>query len=567
MIVMTDFPILISLARNPMVFGFDVTDADGVPYGPKAAKAVAEMELGALQAGETITIDYTEPDGISHSILFGADTAPADAINAFVEDPATLADYQDIAAKMQAHFEIAPYFTIMATEPSPGTFNLTITAIETTDDWTVSWDLSGVSGTTSEIATAAEADNTPDGLELLFDVFIEETYEAGDFKRVADLSERPTSAGRVVFDISHILAAEGMRTLIDPPIPSFSADNVTKADNIRQYYIRYRLNYDDIVASPINPGDNEWYYNTTSKVILGGISQNLFADYNFFGNLSASNSLLTWYPDGKTVGTAQPEFLPFINYTSGDLIVALQVTTTDSDGATATVYKYTDYAITLARWETALIPCGFAQLGLDADAGIAKYTVRVVFKDIEVPENPVLVYSQARTYYVDYDYHLEERYLMYLNGFSVPMTLRCIGNFTNELEVDRQETVKILPPDYSATTAEEKQYAAEYDNYFTYRSGYLPKWEVDALQELPIYNVLYEVYEQGYMPLLVKNNRFPITETRQQLHSMEIVTVPALKARNFSNVSIPLAEETEGWRTSFPSFWKTVFGLTWKIAE
>jgi len=565
MLTVTEIPSAVVLAKNPVVLRFQITDSNNEPYGPKGASAQTSMATGAFADGDTIDIEFTYPDGIDQVVTFVARPAPT-AINEVQDDPATLEDFQGIAAKMQAHYQIAPYFTITATEPSVGTFKLTIQAIETTNDWVVAWDVTGLSGSPSAITAAAVADNTPNGLELLMDVYFEETYESGDYKLVAELSEKPGSDGNIAFNISEILASEIIRTLADPPIPSFSTNTVSKADNIRQYYVRWRQNYDDIVASPINPTDNVWQNLGAQKIICGGISQNLYADYDFFNNLSSSNSLLTWYPDGKTVSLDQPEYIPWINYTGSDKVVALLVTTTDVDGATATTHKYTDYLVTVGAWETALLPCGFNQLGLDDAIDIKKYSVQVVFKDIEVPENDDIIYSQTRTFYVDYDYHIEERYLMYLNGFCVPQTLRCLGNFTNELEVDRQESTKILPPDYSSTTAEEFQHSEAFDNYFTYRSGYLTKWEIDALQELAIYNMLFEVYEEGYIKLLIKNKQFPITETRQQLHSMEIVTVPALKARSYSNVGIPMTVEQEGWRTSFPSFWKTVFGLTWKIA-
>lgn len=563
MLTVTEIPSSIVLAKNPVVFRFQITDEDGAPYGPKGASAEATFESGAFADGETIDVEWTYPDGISQIVTFVARPTPS-GINEVQDDPATLADVQAIAAKMQAHYQIAPYFALSATEPSMGTFVIRIDTIETTNDWTVAFDVSGLSGTTSATSAAAEADNAPDGLELLMDVYFEETYGSGDFTLVAELSERPDSAGNLAFNISHILAAEAIRTLSDPPIPSFTEEDVTIADNLRQYYVRYRQNYDDIVASPLNFGDNIWQYLGTQKVLCGGISQNLYADYNFFATLSASNSLLTWYPDGKTVSIEQPEFLPWINYTGEQKTVLLELRRYTATSTTPLSSAFLN-AGTVEAWETALLPCGYTQANIVSDT-VVKYTVRVVDGASDYEGGAPEYLSQLRTFYVDYDYHIEERYLMYLNGFCAPMTLRCIGNFTNELEVERQETTKILPPDYTSTTAEQQQYAYDYDNYFTYRSGYLSRQEVDALQELAIYNHLWEVYEEGYIPLLIKNNNFLITETRQQLHSMEIVTVPALKARSFSNVSIPMEAEQEGWRTSFDSFWKTVFGLTWKIA-
>ena len=564
MITLLESPAEITLARNPVVYRFQTTDENGMPYGAKGVTVTLAVYTNSFLTGETLVINWTEPDGIGHQLTFVAVVSP-DGINQVPANPTTLSDYQAIAAAIQAHYQLAPYFTVTAKEPVVGVFQLIFQAIQTTDDWAISLDASGLSNFASNTGTPAEADNTPNGYELLLDVYFEGEYRTGDYQLVAQLSNRPGSDGKAVFNISSILEAETRRTQADPPIPNFSNNTLSLANNLRQYYVRFRQNYEGILESPLNPGDDIWQYLGTQKVLCGGIAQNLWADYNFFINLNANNSLLTWYPDGKTVSPNQPEYLPWYNYTSSTKNIVLEVRRFTASSTLLNLFKFDNSGVGVAPMETLLIPCGYDQLEIDNEE-VIKYTVRVVDEASDWEGGSPEYLSQARTFYVDYDYYLEKRYLQYLNGFCVPMTLRCVGNFTNELKVERQESTRILPPDYTSSTEEEFQYDQSFENYFTYRSGWLTRWEVDALQECLIYNQLFEVYEEGYIPLHLKTNEMPITETRQQLHAVEFTAVPALKQRSYSNVGIPLEIEQEGWRTSFASFWKTVFGKTWKIS-
>jgi hypothetical protein len=155
---------------------------------------------------------------------------------------------------------------------------------------------------------------------------------------------------------------------------------------------------------------------------------------------------------------------------------------------------------------------------------------------------------------------------MYLNSFCCPETLRCIGDFKTQLQVPRSESERILTPDNSSTTAERFQYDQAFDNYFTYNSGFLSAFEVDALQELLIYNQLYEVYTDGYIQLKLTENKFDITESRQFLHATSFQAIPATRQGQYSNIVIPMTDDQEGWATQYGDYWRTTFGKVWAIS-
>lgn len=330
------------------------------------------------------------------------------------------------------------------------------------------------------------------------------------------------------------------------------------APNLRNYYFRYREDYENATALV-----RAWTYQGTSMALLGGLSQPLHAQFfDYLSMLDADSSLLSWYPDGKIVSPAQPEWLPWHNYTGEDKEIVLELVSYTDSATLSTLFKH-EASLTIRAHETALIPAGYTQLAI-ANANVLKYTVRVVDASSDYEGGSAVYLSPARTYYVDHNYYDSIAYLMYLNAFSCPETVRCIGAFTEAAQVDRGIAQRTLGPLYSPTEAEELQYSEALQNRFTYRTGHLTKAEARALQELLLTRELHEVSTEGYIPLQLEEDSFAITETRQSLHSFTLRCRPRLAMKNYSG-TLPKSTEL-GWRTAEGGFWLTNFGEPWKIA-
>lgn len=563
MITLIGQPGDIALSKNQMVYRLKVTDAAGDPYGPKGVRSQITSDGEDLNPGDVITIDWTEPDGTVHTIDFTAKIGPVSATDLPASSASfpTFTDYLiDIANQIESHYLIAPHFKLYAMLDM-GTYYLWIETRQIDEDWMVHFDISQVTATgyASLDFPNIAADNTPANHKVLLDVFFESNYLSGDYRRKASLEGTIDTAGIIEFNIENIIQSELEITLADPPLPPFNETEMKKADILRRYYVRYREEFDG--------GSEDWNFGLVKLVLCGGIAQNLFADYDFFSNLTIENSFLTWYPDGKTIDTIQPEYLAWYNYTGATQNILLEINLYNEDGYDTTIHRYdSPTPINVAPHEVVLIPVGYTQIDI-SDEETLKYSVRVVDKSSDWEGGNPDYFSQPRQFYVDYQHYREIRYIQYLNGFCIPQTLRCIGDFSNELQVSREKSVRILTPGYSSYFTQLRQHQVDYDNRFTYRSGFLSDQEVDALQELKIYNQAFEVYEEGYIPLYIEDKNYDIADTENFLNAIEIQATPALKQKNYSNIMIPLSAEQNGWRTSGGSFWKTVFGLTWKISE
>ena len=113
------------------------------------------------------------------------------------------------------------------------------------------------------------------------------------------------------------------------------------------------------------------------------------------------------------------------------------------------------------------------------------------------------------------------------------------------------------------------QYAQDFENIFTYRTGYKSRIEIEALQEMLIENQAYEIFQSGYVPLFITDKKFDITECLQFLHALQFKAVRSLKRINYSNSLIPCDGALpicgpSNWQSPEDECWNTPNGLNWE---
>lgn len=518
----------ISLSRNEMILKIKATDSSSIEYGSQGVRSeLRNVGLDAIQEDETLTIDWTEPGGSAQSLTFTAKSSPTDEDHISAQAPGTIFSYSQlnaylgvVAGQIQAHHLISPYFKVYS-RLGTNQASLWIEAIEIDPSFVLAWDDTDIADTDYTVTnyTAVLETTAPDNYKIELEVFFESTYEGNDFARIAQL-ETPLVDSHGTWDLQEIINSALEDALPALPIPAFSDDQPYKADILRRYYYRYREISDD--------STEPWATSAIKLALCGGISQSLFASTDFFTELGELNSLLSWYPLSKTVGENQPEWLAWFNYTGSEKEISLQVQAFTSSSLTPTItYSFGASSLNVAANEVVLIPVGPLQLGIGST--IKKYIVRVV----DQSDTSTLL-SQKKSYYLDRSKYHDSRYIMYLNSFSVPDTLRCTAVFNNQLDIDRKERRGITPALYAESARDIKQYSKSFKNQFTYRSGYLGNSEVDALQELLIENKLYELYSDGYIPLHIVDKRYQIIDTSDFLNSIQFRAIRGLEKMNYS---------------------------------
>lgn len=569
MIQLLQQPFDVGFTRNPVMYRFRALDGSSNPF--RAIGVNSEIRCDSYDGpanDETIVLDWTEPDGTTGSVTFTAKAAPAtiDEIpsrTTVLGGSPTYLDwtsyYTAVAEVMKAHPITGPLFIFYTLNRGTGQ-SLWAEAIDLDDDWTVSFDTSDLANPIFPVFDTATvtANPIPDNYRIVWDVMLETSYRSGGFTKVGSGESFVDANSECYLDLQRILEAEAKNSQDNPPIPTYANTDILVADNLRRYYLRYREEYDGIVAP-------EWTIGDIKMAMIGGISQSLYAAGDWLATLTATTSLLTWKPNLRKVSKDQREYLAWYNYTGISQPIVLSYQGTRADGTTTVqLFLYEAPYLEALPGETLLIPVGFTQMGRTA-TDIVSYTVRVVDRTADYEGGTIIYLSPARTYNIDSQYRQAERFLMYLNGFSCPETLRCTGFSSTDLQVQRDDAERILEPGYTTTTRETFQYDQAWQNFFTYRSGYLPRLEVDSLQEMFIGNMAYEIYETAYVPIYIQTKAMPVTETRQLLHSLTFEATPALRQKNYSNVLVESAFVGDAWLKNDSGYWLTIFGQRWAL--
>jgi len=544
----------VHFAKNPAIVKMRA-DQDGFGTLFDAVGVRAEMsytDTDRFATGDTLVISFDEPDGTTTTVTFTA-AGTYDGDNDIPDDTFAGTDTEYWAAinsKVGTHPQVAPFFSVYLT--ASGGTKLNVQALSAATGWALTL-TNGPGLTVTDVAATADA--TPANYRVLLEVYVERTYREGDYTLAAQLEGlNESGTGSVYFDISSVLAAECRAARSEPLVPTYGTTDPFLGDNFRRYYYRYTEEY----GSPAVTQD--WTYASAKMAIDGGVSQATFAEGDFLAGLDATDSLLTWLPDGRKLGPTQPEYMHWYNYTGATRTVYLRVIwydiTDNTEGGDA--YYFNSPGLSVRAGETAVFPVGPDIFGLDAEATAYRYTVQVYYTAISETE-----LSQARTYYIDRDYYESERTLQYLNGFGVPDCIRCTGEWGKKLNVSRQLAEKPLLPGFNTLASDRYQYARIWDNELTYRTGFITRQEADVLQELLIAGEVYDVSADGYIPLQITSSSFTVTETRRDLHSYQFTAQPRLDMKNYSKKKLN-SIYTDAWLDEFGEPWFDAFTIPWQ---
>jgi hypothetical protein len=336
-----------------------------------------------------------------------------------------------------------------------------------------------------DMAVPYSSNTLPEGYEVTIQIYFEKTYGSTSFEVVATSKMRPDANGQVEIDLRQILDNEIQSNFPGPPIPAFDEDEPYILETLKNYYISYKEDYVDFSGS---------YTQATTKACLYG---GLYEEADFFADASASNALVGDYPSGKTVGYDQPEFVSWYNYTGLTKRVHVEVVATDEDGTSTLSIHYGSNTVDVAANQVITFPVGPSTLQLS--------TTRVAYTAQIVEQLTDSRFSELRKYNIDIDYRRNPRYLMYLNIFGAPETLRCTGATDEGIDVDRK-IAAVLQNNTSILRYAKQQYAADFEQIFVFRTGFLEIEEVDALKDLLIHNQLFEVSAEGFTALILDTN-------------------------------------------------------------
>lgn len=383
-------------------------------------------------------------------------------------------------------------------------------------------------------------------------IHFEKVFESGTFEQLAEIEDIPDGDGFTTWNVQAIIdAALEENTILQ--VPAINSTVAYIADNRRRFYIEYAERYGQPATTQAFTASD------TSTAYHGGIDMQVFPDLDYLATRDTSNNIFSWMPDGQKVAVNQPAYIAFFNNNTPPAEQFLRWRAYNALGVQVETGIDT-LGFSVQEGETVVIPCGYTQLGISNDT-TKKYTIELSVD--EVGDTPI--HSGIITFYVDQKPAHCERSLLWFNSFNMPETLRLTGRTSTSLEVDRQEFIRTLPYGYNVLDGELLQHSADWFNTSTYRTGYLRKTEVDALQDMLIKNILFEIADESYYRMHLTGKKYQITECLQFLHSLELEAVRSLKPINFSRLAIPA---TQGyWELSSDGYYQTATGGRYELAQ
>ena len=560
-------PDYLAMSRNPVAYRIQAKTDSGVAFGATGVVATITVSEG-FEVGNEIIVRFTEPSSNPVIVAFSVSNNPSSnpsVLPSYSGFQVDLPSYMNhIAALLSKHIVLSPFFTFSAVSVSSNLVELRAICRSIQDGWSVSFSDSVIEDVfipPSFGNLPAVADARPASHKILYEVFFEEIYSAGVFRLIASLETYADASGFVAFDIQDILDSAFRNALSAQPIPTFSSVTPQQSQNLRRYYVRIAERY----GSPATT--HPWQYlgaiSTPNVLRLGGVAQNLWQDNpHWLDSTSVADSIMSWYPRAKVVGLDQPEWLAYQAKEEGET-VSLQIISTNEDGVTTTYDMFnTTPHNPLRRGETMLFPIGATKIGLTNIEDVIRYQVRV-----QEYGNSGNFKSLFFTYYIDRQYYESSRYIVYLNGFGVPQTLRCTGVFSPSVNFDRTHSKRPLSPFGDVAQSGEVAMRSRTDETFTYRSGYLRPDEIQALQELLVSDYVYEVFEEGFIPLKIIDKQFKLPETGQFMSVIEFSAMPRIDYRNYSNAQrFTLTNPSSfDWKNDdFDKHNRLAFGLNWR---
>lgn len=335
-----------------------------------------------------------------------------------------------------------------------------------------------------------------DNYRINYQVSVQAGYGTGDFEIVAKNVVALDANGIGYIRPRAILHAAVLNNIADedllPPLSSpvpyvYEISRVFKVQVWEEYGI-------PLAPQPfVNSADH--------LAILGGVDEDFYDNGNFFENLATTPIFFTQNNELKEIGLSQPDFMAY--YSHGGETAEVTITKYANDNTTSIV----TLTLALAAQEVGVFPVGPPALGDMTD--IYRYVVAI--------DDPGggggMTAGIRRDFFIDKAQDDVYYDLIYMNGFYCPEVFRCTGDIDRKLSVERYKSLqdnKVVQYDY------------DFDQLVTLRTGFIPTSMAEALQELFVYNELYEInYEtEKYILLDLTDNNYNLTRTRRYLHAL-----------------------------------------------
>lgn len=506
-------PTTIAFAGNPITFHFKaINPVDSLPFRALGERSV--LSVSSLAVGDLITVVFYAPDGASTSLDFEAKATP-------ISDTDIPVDLNEAAVKIQAHYLIAPYLTIYFNDTAN---ELTAEAKTVEPNWVVELTSSVLTNTTESFEYTPI--NTPDGYTIEYQVLFEEQYKQGLWRLAHKGTMKPHEDGSDIYlNISDILNQECKASLKENPFAHYSNTTPVLTDNRRRYYVRFQEKW--TTATPI------WITENIRMAVMGGIpNQNWLSFDNWFlmSGAEKPRTWLTYHPSVQNVRFNTIHWISWYNaQTTADLSISLSVKTIDNTGTESGWEIVESSTIIVQTYQTITFPISPNALGLSLNA--KGYMIKVVGTDSNMD------LSSEKYFLIDKLPRRNIKQLAYINSFGCPEVITCTGEYAHTVSTETTQTETVRGYNHGGAITKTNSNINSVGIGLIYRSGIINAKMKEALSEIALSPVLFDITTPQYLALILKaeklNNELT-GATDEHLYSWEWATQPRININAFA---------------------------------
>ncbi|MCE6987481.1 DUF5977 domain-containing protein [Dyadobacter sp. CY323] len=349
------------------------------------------------------------------------------------------------------------------------------------------------------IVPALDPELYPDraGMRYYLDLSLPEFPLSAVFETMITLEgrEKPPliSAGTQVYEGCAFRLEEILAGQLSITLPAKDLDKMTAVASLTTPYV---------IREKIEPG--LWDKSQPIRYAMrAGIAFRDFAGYQhaFFSRYQAEKKqFLTWQPNNKQVSTAQKEFLYFLlNMSPFPDRIRLRMRVTKYDGS--------QQVLTISETEGfrpfQVICCPVGVSALDLGAYVSRY-------EIWLSDGANERFSEVRTFVIDRQARVFERFLVFSNSLGGFDTLRLLGQASHETDVVKTISRKERPAGKGLDFSELEVIGVSENSGIQVSTGFFERDAVtysDYLRELMLAEVILMDTEHGFESLnLVTTN-------------------------------------------------------------
>lgn len=361
-----------------------------------------------------------------------------------------------------------------------------------------------------------------DGYEMFASVYVESSFEAGDFAFVGNLNValNENSIGQV--NVARIVHGAIESSWQEIPLPDLSLNHYL-ADNGRRYYVEFTERWSG-ESTPLKKVSQVLYAH------WGGQSVDNANINEPLSRIATNMSFLTQQPSGKIIHDNQRDWLSWMN-TGTDESITAKITVVWFEGGTDDQATSTMFTTTVKQWQTICIqtsPLFLDLYNLCGQFPCKSFTIEIFKTGTSTP------LSQKYVYHID-QVCSEMKNLLFFNGYGLPETIFSTGPWIQTFNSSKDIAVRSRQFNQSNLRPSNFVFNKESQNSVKASTQVFPKNVALRLQDMLNTTIAY-LFEVGQVrPIIISSAAAEVEE--QHIYTMrlplDIVMANATKEVSF----------------------------------